>query len=111
MSTSEPAPRAAATLLDYLKLPSTQGREARNLAMSYAHLGRIAAELQATVNREGVAGMGRLLLIGSMPQRATWDRIMKGFHNGGTLGVKEYFPLLQALNVLLGREPGDLSQG
>src|SRR5688572_27512682 len=51
-SKTEPAPRAADTFMDYLRLPLTYGAERKNLAISYAHLGRIGAELLARVERE-----------------------------------------------------------
>lgn len=108
-SHTEPAPRAADTFMDYLRLPLTQVGEQKNLAISYAHLGRIGAELLARVEGEAPGLLGGLALLGSMPQQATWNRIINGKHNGGTLGAKEYYPFLRALNALLGRDPRDIS--
>lgn len=109
-SRSEPAPRAADTFMDYLRLPLTYLGEQKNLAISYAHLGRIGAELLARVQREAPGQLGGVALLGSMPQPGTWNRIINGKHNGGTLGAKEYYPFLRALNGLLGLDPRDIAR-
>lgn len=108
-STKVPAPTAAETLKDYLR-SRNEHLGPVNLGISYAHLGRIGAELvNATrLSSDTPSALGTISLVGSMPQKATWGKIIKGNHNGGTLGYKEVYPYIKALNALLGRSANDL---
>ena len=107
-STTEPAPRAADTLKDYVALPRTERGQDANIAISYAHLGRIAASLKRSLDTADEGALSRITLVGNMPQQATWDKMNGALHNGGTLGLKEVYPYIKSLNGLLGRGPTDL---
>jgi len=109
-STTVPAPRAPQTFVEYLSyLPADQVREARNYVASYAHLIRLAAQAVEAARKSGLAQLGRMSLVGNMPQPLTWDKpVADGSHNGPTMALKEILPVLRATGRLAGVKPDDL---
>ena len=109
-STTEPAPSAPEIFKDWLRLPGNDKIRKINFAITFAHAARIGAELYYSGTEEvGYQQMAKATILGSMPQPEVFYKEAAGFHNGGTLTFKELYPVVKAVNLLLSRDPNDLS--
>lgn len=121
-SKKDPAPLAVETLKDWLGTVESPQPLSVALGITFAHLARIGARQVAESNKfvnsstKPVATLGRVSLLGSMPQQVSWERTEideqtgKVVYNGGSLVLGEVLPTIKSYNTLTGRPAYDLGR-